>query len=194
MQEKKIKVSSAPTTTDGQGRFRGCGGTHSDKAPDAGPEAVVGELAPAAGVGNGPVVAHAADGVDEHGDDEDEAKDASGPDVARLVRLRARAGVYRPGLEEVGALVWVCADKGKGRLRAARVAVAEERDDGRLGALLRRLVLVAGAGLLLTAALGRGLALAAGRSVFVSQHELAAAALQVERGGAVGKSQWSATF
>lgn len=42
----------------------GEGVTHADEAPDAGPEAVVGKLAPTAGMGYGSVVEDAAEEVD----------------------------------------------------------------------------------------------------------------------------------
>lgn len=134
---------------------------------------------------DGAVVAHAANGVDEDGDDEDEPKDAARPDVARLVRLSQRAGVHRAGFEKVGAFLWVGADKGKGGCGAAGVTIAKERDDGRFRARIRcRLVAVGRCGLLLAGALlGRGFA--AGRAAAVSKHKFATAAVQVHRRGAV---------
>lgn len=113
-------------------------GTHRDGAPDARPQGVVGQLAPAARVRDGPLVEDAAEDVDEHGDEEDDGEDAARPDGPGRVRLDARAGVVRAHLEEVGALVRVGAHERRRRLRVQRVVVAQERNGRRLAPSSRR--------------------------------------------------------
>lgn len=61
--------------------------THANETPNAGPQAVVGQLSPTAGVGNGPVVEYAAQEVNEYRNQEDEPEDAAGADTTGLVWL-----------------------------------------------------------------------------------------------------------
>ena len=67
--------------------------THADEVPDACPETVVGELAPAPRMRDGPVVENAAEEVHEDGDDHDQTEDAAGPDATGLMRLGVGARV-----------------------------------------------------------------------------------------------------
>ena len=107
----------------------GIGTAYGDKGKDAGPEGVVGQLAPAPLVHDGALVRDAAEQVDGRGDEGDDAEDAAG--AQGLLRLAdAAAGGHGARFEEEGAFVRVGADEGEVRFRGERVPVAGEGDEG----------------------------------------------------------------
>lgn len=83
-----------------------------------------------------PVVANTANGIHQHGNDEDQAEHAARSNASGLMRLSLRASVDRTSLEEVCAFVWVGADKRDGRLRISWFAVAQEGNNCRLSPCL----------------------------------------------------------
>ena len=107
----------------------GIGTAYGDKGKDAGPEGVVGQLAPAPLVHDGALVRDAAEQVDGRGDEGDDAEDAAG--AQGLLRLAdAAAGGHGARFEVEGAFVRVGADEGEVRFRGERVPVAGEGDEG----------------------------------------------------------------
>lgn len=84
----------------------------------------------------GSVVANTTDGIHQYGDDENQSKHAAWPDTSRFMWLGLRASMDRASLEEVGAFVWVGANKRKRSLCTCRLAVAEERNSCRFSPLL----------------------------------------------------------
>lgn len=142
--------------------------THADEVPDACPETVVGELAPAPRMRDGSIVENAAEEVDEDCDNDDQTEDTAGPDATGLMRLGVGARVRRSDFKEVGALVRVRADKGDAGGGSAGISVAVERDGGRLASsLIFRL------GLLLHGLFGLGLGCVSGKIVLVFEVRVA---------------------
>ena len=88
---------------------------------------------------DGALVDATADKVDEHGNQGHDAEDAAGAQGLGFL-VHATAGKGRAALEEVGAVVYGC-DEGDARL-AEGVALAQQRDDGRLATLIVGLLAV----------------------------------------------------
>lgn len=72
-----------------------------EKTPDACPQTIIWQLSPATSIGHGSVVKDTAKHIHEDGDQENDAKDGSGPNTARFVWLRVSASMNGPCLEEV---------------------------------------------------------------------------------------------
>lgn len=87
-------------------------------------------------MGHRSVVEDAAEEVHEHRDHDDESEDAAGTDATGLVRLCVGACVRGSDLKEIGALIWVCTDKGDAGRGRGRVSVAVERNGRRLASSL----------------------------------------------------------
>jgi hypothetical protein len=119
------------------GAFRG--EAYRKEAPDASPHGIVGQLPPAALVHNGALVDATTDKVDEHGDQSHNAEDTAGAQSLCFL-VHTTAGKGRAALEEIGAVVYG-SDEGDASL-AERVALAQQRDDGRLAAFAIRLLAV----------------------------------------------------
>jgi hypothetical protein len=115
------------------------GEAYRKEAPDASPHGIVGQLPPAALVHDGALVDTTTDEVDEHSDQGHDAEDTAGAQSLCFL-VHTTAGKGRAALEEIGAVVYG-SDEGDASL-AQRVALAQQRDDGRLAAFAIRLLAV----------------------------------------------------
>jgi hypothetical protein len=115
------------------------GEAYRKEAPDASPHGIVGQLPPAALVHDGALVDATTNKVDEHGDQGHDAEDTTGAQSLCFL-VHTTAGKGRAALEEIGAIVYG-SDERDASL-AQRVALAQQRDDGRLAAFAIRLLAV----------------------------------------------------
>lgn len=87
-------------------------------------------------MGHRSVVEDAAEEVHEHRDHDDESEDAAWADATGLMWLCVGACVRGSDLKEIGAFVWVCADKGDAGRGRGWVSIAVERNGRRLASSL----------------------------------------------------------
>lgn len=133
--------------------------THRNEVPDTGPETIVWQLSPSTSIFHIPVVEDTSSKVDDDGDDDDNCKDAAGAHASWLVGFHTGTGMLRAHDKQVGAFVWVGADKGNSSGGADGVAVASESEGGGFPA---RVVFLDGHGVegacvaFAVAAIGRG--------------------------------------
>lgn len=89
-------------------------------------------MPPAAGIGDIALVEYATSKIDHDSNDDDNRKDAAWSYTSRFVWFHTRARMLGAHDKHVIALIRVRADKGDGRSRGDRVAVATESEGGRL--------------------------------------------------------------